>query len=203
MVLLRRIALAAFALLLAASAASAREAKTVVELNLRTGPNAKYDLIGVIPPNTVVYVSYCSRDYCRIDWNGYSGFGRASALQRTEFGPLTGWDARITGNEPDMVPIYPPYPYRSGHYPKADWYYDLPPYTAIDPTFYRRRFFMMAQERDRYRYIPHIFRGYSADYDIDYGGNVDISGVTPSMEDLLSDKPLPDTTGGQTPPPKP
>ena len=42
-----------------------------------------------------------------------------------------------------------------------DSYYDLPPYAAVDPRFYRRRFFLMAQERNRYRYMPHIFRGYS------------------------------------------
>jgi hypothetical protein len=58
------------------------------------------------------------------------------------------------------VPVYPPYPYKAGHYPTADSYYDLPPYAAVDPSFYRRRFFLMAQERNRYRYMPHIFRGY-------------------------------------------
>lgn len=63
----------------------------------------------------------------------------------------------------ELVPIFPPYPYRAGHYPKADWYYDLPPYAAIEPSFYRRRYFMMAQERNRYRYMPHIFHGYNDD----------------------------------------
>ncbi len=66
-------------------------------------------------------------------------------------------------DERGLIPIYPPYPYRSGYYPKADWYYDLPPYAAIVPSFYRKRYFMMAQERNRYRYLPHIFRGYSDD----------------------------------------
>jgi len=69
-------------------------------------------------------------------------------------------------------PIFPPYPYRAGHYPKADWYYDMPPYVAIKPSFYRKRFFMMAQERNRYRYMPNIFSGYSADEGIDYGPDV-------------------------------
>ena len=64
------------------------------------------------------------------------------------------------GPDGEYIPVYPPYPYRAGHYPKADWYYDLPPYAAIDPSFYRRRYFMMAQERDRYRYVPHIFHGH-------------------------------------------
>ncbi len=74
--------------------------------------------------------------------------------------------------------VFPRYPYRAGHYPKADWYYQLPPYAAIDPSFYRRRFFMMAQERDRYRYMPHIFRGYS---DGDQIEDIDIQAVGGSL----------------------
>jgi hypothetical protein len=58
------------------------------------------------------------------------------------------------------VPVYPPYPYKAGHYPTADSYYTLPPYAAINPGFYRWRHLMLAQERNRYRYMPHIFRGY-------------------------------------------
>ena len=63
----------------------------------------------------------------------------------------------------ELFPIYPPYPYRAGYYPKADWYYQMPPYVALKPSFYRKRYFMMAQERNRYRYMPHIFHGYSDD----------------------------------------
>jgi hypothetical protein len=65
---------------------------------------------------------------------------------------LSGWRSE--------VPVYPPYPYKAGHYPTADSYYDLPPYAATNPGFYRWRYFMVAQERNRYRYMPHIFRGY-------------------------------------------
>jgi hypothetical protein len=63
----------------------------------------------------------------------------------------------------ELFAIYPPYPYRAGYYPKADWYYQMPPYVALKPSFYRKRYFMMAQERNRYRYMPHIFHGYSDD----------------------------------------
>ena len=62
---------------------------------------------------------------------------------------------------PPAIPVYPPYPYKAGHYPTAEAYYDLPPYAATNPSFYRWRFFMIGQERNRYRYMPHIFRGYS------------------------------------------
>lgn len=76
------------------------------------------------------------------------------------------------------IPVYPRYPYRSGHYPKADWYYQLPPYAAIHPRFYRKRFFMMAQERNRYRYMPHIFQGYSDGEQID---DIDIQGISSTL----------------------
>ena len=62
---------------------------------------------------------------------------------------------------PPAVPVYPPYSYKAGHYPTAEAYYDLPPYAATNPSFYRWRFFMIGQERNRYRYMPHIFHGYS------------------------------------------
>jgi hypothetical protein len=70
-----------------------------------------------------------------------------------------GASAALAGGR-SSIPVYPPYPYKAGHYPTADSYYDMPPYAAIDPSIYCRRHFLMAQERSRYRYIPHIFRGY-------------------------------------------
>jgi uncharacterized protein YraI len=173
-------------LAISAGAALAREAKTVSEVLLRTGPNAKYRLITTIPPETIVYVVSCGRAYCRIDWEGYSGYGRAGALQRTEWGPVTANDARIVV-EREIIPIYPPYPYRAGHYPKADWYHDLPPYTAIDQRFYRKRFFMMAQERNRYRYMPHIF--YGQRYDDDGGAieEVDTRDISESLRETYDE----------------
>jgi hypothetical protein len=82
------------------------------------------------------------------------------------------------------IPVFPRYPYRSGHYPKADWYYQLPPYAAIDPRFYRKRFFMMAQERNRYRYMPHIFHGYSDGEQID---DIDIQGISSTLRGSYDD----------------
>jgi hypothetical protein len=84
----------------------------------------------------------------------------------------------------ELWPIFPPYPYRAGHYPKADWYHDMPPYVALKPSFYRKRYFMMAQERNRYRYMPHIFRGYSDGERID---DVDIQGVSGTVGDAYRD----------------
>ena len=63
---------------------------------------------------------------------------------------------------PPAIPVYLPYPYKAGHYPTTEAYYDLPPYADINPNFYRWRYFLMAQERHRYRYVPHIFHRYEA-----------------------------------------
>ncbi len=60
----------------------------------------------------------------------------------------------------EVIPVYPRYPYYAGHYPTADSYFDLPPYAAIPPSYYQRRNFLLAQERNRYRYIPHVFSGH-------------------------------------------
>ena len=60
---------------------------------------------------------------------------------------------------PPAIPVFPPYPYRAGHYPTVDDYYDLPPYADINPSFYRGRYFLTLRERYRYRYVPHVFHG--------------------------------------------
>ncbi len=99
-----------------------------------------------------------------------------------EAGPIRG------AGHGGLIPVYPPYPYRSGYYPKADWYFDLPPYAAIKPSFYRWRYFMMAQERDRYRYMPHIFHGYSDGERID---DVDIQGISADLKSSYSDSTKP------------
>jgi hypothetical protein len=78
----------------------------------------------------------------------------------------------------ELFPIFPPYPYRSGYYPKADWYAQMPPYVAMKPSFYRKRYFMMAQERNRYRYMPHIFHGYTDGEQID---DIDVQGVSGTL----------------------
>jgi hypothetical protein len=81
----------------------------------------------------------------QLTWNKYGGYGKA----RFNCGallPAVRLRSRSTR-----------YPYKAGHYPTADAYYDLPPYADINPNFYSWRYFLMAQERNRYRYVPHIF----------------------------------------------
>jgi Bacterial SH3 domain len=142
---------AAAALAMSTDTVFAVMGKTITDVALRTAPASQADLILNLPEGALVNVGRCSRGWCRVIWNKYGGYVRESALQ-FQSTPAVG---------PPAIPVYPPYPYKAGHYPTADAYYDLPPYTAIDPSFYRWRFFMMAQERNRYRCTPHIFRGYS------------------------------------------
>jgi len=173
-----QLCLGAIALALSASAAQARDAATATALSLREGPGTKYDRIATIPAGARVDIKGCRDGWCALTWDGYRGYAsqRGLLLETAEV------------VEPEVWPIFPPYPYRAGHYPKADWYYDMPPYTAISPSFYRKRFFMMAQERNRYRYMPHIFRDSGA-YG-DGGGpieDVDIQGVSAGIRSTFKD----------------
>jgi hypothetical protein len=149
---------------LGSGAAFALQAITAAPLSLREGPGTGYTKILTMPGGAQVSVDGCSEGWCAVTWDGASGFAAQSGLLvRT---------TRSDALEPEVWPIFPPYPYRSGHYPKADWYDKMPPYVAIKPWFYRKRFFMMAQERHRYRYMPHIFSGSSYIYDQDGGGPI-------------------------------
>ena len=146
-----RMLAAAVALAMSAGSAFAVMGKTNTDVALRTAPTAHAELSLNLPEGTLVNVGRGSRRWCGVTWNKYRGYVRASALQ-FQSTPASG---------PPAIPVFPPYPYKAGHYPTADAYYDLPPYAATNPSFYRWRHFLTAQERNRYRYMPHIFHGYS------------------------------------------
>jgi sporulation protein YlmC with PRC-barrel domain len=146
-----RVLAAVVALAMSNGSALAAMGKTTTDAALRRAPSAQAELILNLSQGTLVDVGSCSRGWCGVTWNKYGGYVRQSALQ-VQNTPASG---------PPAIPVFPPYPYKAGHYPTADAYYDLPPYAAIDPSFYRWRHFLMAQERNRYRYMPHIFRGYT------------------------------------------
>jgi hypothetical protein len=167
------------ALALAAGGALAREGTTTTDLALRAAPSANTELLLTVPAGSRVNVGTCARGWCEVAWKSQAGFARQSGLA------ISAQRRQVNGHaEDELVPIFPPYPYRAGHYPKADWYAKMPPYAAIDPSFYRRRFFMMAQERDRYRYMPHIFHGYSDGDRID---DVDIQGISETLKSTYGD----------------
>jgi sporulation protein YlmC with PRC-barrel domain len=177
-VLIRMLA-AVVALAMSTGTAFAVMGKTTTDVALRTAPTAHAELILNLSEGTLVNVGRCSRGWCGVTWNKYRGYVRKSALQ-FQSTPAAG---------PPAIPVFPPYPYKAGHYPTADAYYDLPPYAAIDPSFYRWRHFLTAQERNRYRYMPHIFHGYT-------GYREDTVGSYVASSELVS-KPIP-----PSPPPK-
>jgi len=145
---------AAIVLLGGTGSALALQATAGSNLALRSGPGTNHAVLLTIPAGASVGVDECSSGWCAVRYSGTSGYTtRRGLFVRRAVNP-----AKPQAG-PQVWPIYPSYPYRAGHYPKADWYYGMPPYTAISPSFYHRRFFMMAQERDRYRYMPHVFRG--------------------------------------------
>jgi uncharacterized protein YraI/sporulation protein YlmC with PRC-barrel domain len=156
---LSTIAISFLALVISAGVALARVGTTTTELGLRAGPSPNTELLLTMPAGAKVSVGACSGAWCKVNWNGHAGYAVKSGLVISATPSPSIAVRPVYPPAGDIVPIYPPYPYRSGYYPKADWYFDIPPYTAIEPSFYRRRYFMMSQERNRYRYMPSIFRG--------------------------------------------
>ncbi len=170
---------AVFVLLAGGGIAEARVAMTTADLALRTAPNPKATVLLTVPAGAKVQIAGCSQGWCRVSWQSETGYGRARGLavqerRRVSMRP-------VYDPQPEVWPIYPPYPYRAGHYPKADWYHAMPPYVAISPSFYRKRFILTRQERDRYRYMPHIFYGQRYDDDGGRIEDVNIQGISQAL----------------------
>ena len=180
---LMRALTAVVALAISTGTAFAMVGKTTTDVALRRAPTAHAELILNLSQGTLVNVGRCLRGWCGVTWNKYGGYVRESELEFLST-PASG---------PPAIPVFPPYPYRAGHYPTADAYYALPPYAAINPSFYRWRHFLMAQERDRYRYMPHIFHGYT-------GYREDTVGSYVSNSELVS-KPISPAPPKTEPPP--
>ena len=173
---------AMMALACAAGPASAAQGTTTTDLSNRTSLASNTELLLTIAVGANVDVGTCSGGWCWVSWKSYSGYAPKSGLvivaSTRVRGPVRGGIATADGGE--LWPIFPPYPYRSGYYPKADWYHDIPPYVAIEPSYYRKRYFMIAQEKNRYRYMPHIFHGNS-----DGGGridNIDLQAISTNLK---------------------
>ena len=144
----------AFIALLATSAASAREGTTIREFALRAGPSASSELLLTVPIGASLGVGSCAQGWCKVRWNGHSGYASERGLKLVEDTAV----ARVVMEEaPPFQPVFPRYPYHSGHYPTADSYYDLPPYADISPSWWRWRYFLTLREGGRYRYVPYVF----------------------------------------------
>jgi hypothetical protein len=139
------------ALALSSGTASALVTTTTADVALQSAPAAQADVLLNIPSGAAVSVGPCARGWCGVTFRKYGGYVRESALALAR--PLPEAPAA-------EIPVYPPYPYKAGHYPNTEAYYDLPPYADINPRYYRWRYFLSARERDRYRYVPHVFRRY-------------------------------------------
>ncbi|WPP03820.1 SH3 domain-containing protein [Methylocella tundrae] len=72
-------------LALAGTLASAK-AQTAVSLdlaNLRSGPGTGYAVITTVPPNAPLNILRCRNSWCRVSWQGQTGYIAASLLGRT------------------------------------------------------------------------------------------------------------------------
>src|SRR6187200_1281085 len=77
---LSTIAFSFFALVFSAGVALARVGTTTTDLGLRAGPSPNTELLIAIPGGAKVYVGACSGSWCKVRWNGYSGYVVKSGL---------------------------------------------------------------------------------------------------------------------------
>lgn len=177
--LIRTIAVAGFALALSTGAVLAATGTATTNLALRAAPSSNTERLATIPAGASVQVAGCSSGWCRVRWDGSAGYAAQSGIAVTSVARNIRGPVYVPGGE--LWPVVPRYPYRAGHYPKLDWYDRMPPYTAIAPSFYKRRYFMMAQERERYRYVPNVFHGNQ--YDGGSIGSVDLRGISQDLKE--------------------
>lgn len=150
--LLAAAVLASGVLSLLAAPSLARPAQTTAALNLRAGPGTQYRVITTMPAGARVDLGKCGEGWCAVAWRGRNGFASRRGLAGT-----AGFPAIRAAPVPQAIVIDPPYPYQAGHYRSANLYEELPPYAAVPPRYYPRRFMLSPRERHRYRYRPHIF----------------------------------------------
>jgi uncharacterized protein YraI len=110
--------------LAAAGSASAAEAYTAADLNVRTGPGTEFDRLGTLPANSGVDILNCSSGWCLVHGRGLRGWVSASYLAR--------------GEDPTTVIVLRPEIYISpGHYYRPPHWRPRPPYRPKPP--YRPR----------------------------------------------------------------
>ena len=99
-----------------------------------------------MPAGVKVYVGACSGPWCKVSWSGHSGYAGKSELAIGAAPAHALPPAQSTRRPPRSCRSIRPIPI-------VRWYFDIPPYTAIEPSFYRPRYFMMAQERNSHREV--------------------------------------------------
>ena len=98
-----------------------------------------------------------------------------------------------SGKWTTAIPVYPSFPYKRATTQRQTLITTCPPYAAIDPSFYRWRHLLMAQERNRYRYMPHIFHGYTGYREDTVGTYVSSSLSKPMSAETPPGEPTPAT----------
>jgi uncharacterized protein YraI len=76
-------ALAAAALIGVSTAASAADAFTTTNLNVRSGPGTNYAVIGTLGAGTRVHLDYCRDGWCNVEQGILHGWASASHLDKT------------------------------------------------------------------------------------------------------------------------
>lgn len=87
MSIVRNTIMAAGVVLLSAGAASANPAVAQNELNMRTGPGPQYPVVVSMPRGANAQVWNCDGAWCRVSWNGHSGFSSQRYLDITRYAP--------------------------------------------------------------------------------------------------------------------
>jgi Bacterial SH3 domain len=105
--------------------AAARPALALANVNLRSGPSTKTQIILTIPGGSTVRVSGCSGEWCAVTWNGRSGFAVATALD--DGGPRHVRHYRA-------APEYPAYGVVAG--PPVPYGPVYPPPVILGPGYY-------------------------------------------------------------------
>jgi uncharacterized protein YraI len=77
---LSTIAISFLALVISAGVALAGLGTTTTELGLREGPSPDTELLLTMPAGAKVSVGACSRSWCKVNWNGYSGYAVKSGI---------------------------------------------------------------------------------------------------------------------------
>jgi hypothetical protein len=80
-------AMAAGLLALSAGAAAANPAVAYNELNMRAGPGPEYAVIISMPRGANARVWNCDGAWCRVSWNGYSGYSSQRYFGITRYAP--------------------------------------------------------------------------------------------------------------------
>lgn len=85
--MIAKIVIAAGLIAISAGAASANPAEARNELNMRTGPGPQYAIVISMPRGANARVWNCDGAWCRVSWNGHSGYSSERYLDITRYAP--------------------------------------------------------------------------------------------------------------------